>query len=155
MIASSNRPEPLAGRTEARIDAFSDLVATAISNTEARTETKRLADEQAGLRRVATLVAREAPAPEVFAKVAEEIGMLLEVENVWVDSYETDDSVRIVGSWSTAACTSMKRPRRSRCAGSNGRFESTITRPGYPRQRQWDCTPWSAARSWSTGASGV
>jgi signal transduction histidine kinase len=103
MIASSNRPEPLAGGTEARIDAFSDLVATAISNTEARTETKRLADEQAGLRRVATLVAREAPAPEVFAKVAEEIGMLLEVENVWVDSYETDDSVRIVGSWGELA----------------------------------------------------
>ena len=61
MIASSNRPEPLPAGTEARIAAFTDLVATAISNTEARTETRRLADEQAALRRVATLVAGAVP----------------------------------------------------------------------------------------------
>ena len=34
----------------------------------------RLAEEQAALRRVATLVARGAPPEEVFAAVAEEVG---------------------------------------------------------------------------------
>jgi PAS domain S-box-containing protein len=42
------------------------------------TESHRHAREQAALRRVATLVARGAPADEVFAQVAEEVGELLD-----------------------------------------------------------------------------
>jgi signal transduction histidine kinase len=38
MVASTNGPEPLPPDTESRIAAFTDLVATAISNTEARAE---------------------------------------------------------------------------------------------------------------------
>src|SRR4051794_35939686 len=68
MTASSDEPQPLAAGTESRIAGFTELVATAISNTEARLEVGRLAEEQAALRRVATLVAREAPPEEVFAK---------------------------------------------------------------------------------------
>ena len=43
---------------------------------------RRIADEQAALRRVATLVARAAPPGEVFAAVAEEVARLLEVDHV-------------------------------------------------------------------------
>src|SRR6185312_6908014 len=57
---------------------FSDLVATAIANAEARAEVERLAAEQAALRRVATLVAEEQSPAEVFAKVAEEAAKVLE-----------------------------------------------------------------------------
>ena len=57
MIASTTST-PLPADTESRIAAFTELVATAISNTEAAREVRRLADEQAALRRVATLVAR-------------------------------------------------------------------------------------------------
>jgi GAF domain-containing protein len=64
---------PLPAGTEARLEQFSDLVATAIANVEARAEVERLALEQAALRRVAELVAREAPQAEVFAQVAEEV----------------------------------------------------------------------------------
>jgi GAF domain-containing protein len=46
MIASSNDDPPLPADTEARIAAFTELVATAISNTEAHTELGRLAEEQ-------------------------------------------------------------------------------------------------------------
>jgi hypothetical protein len=51
---------PLPGDTERRLTDFAGLVATAISNTDARTGLARLADEQAAMRSVATLVARGA-----------------------------------------------------------------------------------------------
>jgi signal transduction histidine kinase len=44
---------------------------------EAATELERLAAEQAALRRVATLVAKEGPPAEVFAKVVEEVATVL------------------------------------------------------------------------------
>src|SRR3954467_15916332 len=56
--------------TETRMAEFADLVATAIANAAARTEVERLAEEQAALRRVATLVAQGASAPAVFDAVA-------------------------------------------------------------------------------------
>ena len=59
---------------------------------------ERLAEEQAGLRRVATLVARELPPAEVFASVAEEVGRLLRVEDTSVVRYEDDETATIVAS---------------------------------------------------------
>ena len=44
-----------------------------------RDELRVLADEQAALRRVATLVARETPPDEVFAAVVREVGEVLGV----------------------------------------------------------------------------
>jgi GAF domain-containing protein len=61
IIASTKGDEPLPRDTESRMAGFTELAATAISNTEAWAEAQRLADEQTSLRRVATLVAREAP----------------------------------------------------------------------------------------------
>ena len=63
--------------TEARLASFTELVATAIANTDSRIGLARLAEEQAALRRVATLVAHGVPPEEVFAAVAEEVGRLL------------------------------------------------------------------------------
>jgi GAF domain-containing protein len=63
--------------TERRLAGFTELVATAIANTESRARVDRLTEEQAALRRVATLVANEASLPEVFARVAEEASRAL------------------------------------------------------------------------------
>ena len=101
LIASSSHTEPLPTDTESRIAAFSQLVATAISNTEARAETRRLAEEQAALRRVATLVAEGVPPPEVFAAVAEEAGPLLGADSTYLVRYEWDGTATGVGSWSS------------------------------------------------------
>ena len=101
MIASSKDERPLAADTESRIAAFTELVATAISNTEARAEVGRLAEEQAALRRVATLVARESPAAEVFAAVAEEVGRLLRADDTTMFRYEHDETATVVANWST------------------------------------------------------
>ena len=46
--------------TESRLADFTELVATAIANADAREQVTRLAEEQAALRRVATLVAEGA-----------------------------------------------------------------------------------------------
>src|SRR4029079_5844903 len=55
---------PLPPDTERRLVKFTELVATAIANAESREELTRLADEQAALRRGATLGAQGAPPAE-------------------------------------------------------------------------------------------
>jgi GAF domain-containing protein len=99
LIVHSTQDQPLPAGTEAKITAFSELVATAISNSEARTEVRRLAEEQAALRRVATLVAREPAPAEVFAAVSEELGLLLSVEDNAMLRYEDDGTATVVASW--------------------------------------------------------
>ena len=60
MIAATSQSTPLPADTESRIGGFTELVAIAISNAQSRDTLTRLADEQAALRRVATLVAQGA-----------------------------------------------------------------------------------------------
>src|SRR5205085_2231422 len=55
MIAATSE-EPLPPDTEMRLGQFTELMAAAIANTEARAEAKRLTEVQSSLRRVATLV---------------------------------------------------------------------------------------------------
>src|SRR3954451_11684002 len=76
---------------------FTDLLATAVSNAQAREDLQRLADEQAALRRVATLVARDASQADVFAAIAEEVRRVLGTEEVRMVGYEGDFAV-VVGS---------------------------------------------------------
>ena len=57
-----------------------------------------LAEEQAALRRVATLVAGGAAPEGVFAAVTEEIGQLLPVDASSMGRYESDDTVTFVGN---------------------------------------------------------
>ena len=51
-------PEPLPRETETVVERFSDLVATAIANSEARAEVERLDEGRADLRRVESYVAQ-------------------------------------------------------------------------------------------------
>src|SRR5919112_3771011 len=63
-------------------------------------ELGRLAEEQAALRRVATLVARGVPPTEVFATVASEAGRLLGTDLAYLGRYERDETVTTVAGWS-------------------------------------------------------
>ena len=98
-FAASTREEPFPEHTETRLAQFTELLATAISNTEARADANRLAEEQAALRRVATLVARESSPSEVAAAVAKEVAGLLGVENMRMVRYEADATVTVVAGW--------------------------------------------------------
>ena len=62
----------------------------------------RLAEEQAALRRVATLVAQATPPEEVFAAVAEEVGQLFRVELATLCRYEPDRTAVTVTTWGPA-----------------------------------------------------
>jgi signal transduction histidine kinase len=59
-----------------------------------------LAQEQAALRRVATLVARGATPPDVFAAVVEEVGRLLPVGFADMGRYEPGGTISFVAAWS-------------------------------------------------------
>jgi signal transduction histidine kinase/ketosteroid isomerase-like protein len=98
-FAASTREEPFPEDTETRLVEFTELLATAISNTETRADASRLAEEQAALRRVATLVAHESSPSEVSAAVAKEVAGLLGVENMRMVRYESDATVTVVAEW--------------------------------------------------------
>ena len=101
MAVGSSRPEPLPADTEMRIAAFTELVGTAIANSDARTEIERLAGEQAALRRVATLVARGAVTGEVFAAVACEVAEVMHLPVAAVQRYEDDgETTTVMAAWS-------------------------------------------------------
>ena len=94
--------EPLPAGTEQRLLDFTELISTAISNAESRDALARLANEQAALRRVATLVARDAPPGDVFAAVAMEVGTLLDTDITVVGRYDGDGAATAIGSWSSS-----------------------------------------------------
>jgi signal transduction histidine kinase len=62
-------------------------------------ELARLNDEQAALRRVATLVARGNPSDEVFAAVAQEVGLVLSAEITRLLRFEADGTATITATW--------------------------------------------------------
>ncbi len=95
----SSDEQPLPPDTEARLASFTELVATAVANAESRAELARLAEQQAALRRVATLVALGTPPEEVFAAVVDEVGELLPVESASMGRYEPDGSLNFVATW--------------------------------------------------------
>jgi signal transduction histidine kinase len=89
---------PLPSNTEARLISFTELLAAAIANAESRAGLARLAEEQAALRRIATLVARDVPPEEVFAAVTEEVARLLVVQTTRMGRYESDGTVTFVAA---------------------------------------------------------
>ena len=99
IVAGSTVGQPLPADTEARLGSFTDLVATAIAGADSRGDLSRLAEEQAALRRVATLVARGVPPQELFAAVTEEVAQLLGVERAMLCRYEPDCAVAFVAGW--------------------------------------------------------
>jgi signal transduction histidine kinase len=76
-LAATRSAERFPEDAETRIAAFTELVATAISNTQAREAVAQLVDEQAALRRVATLVAQGVRPAEIFSAVSIEIDRLV------------------------------------------------------------------------------
>jgi signal transduction histidine kinase len=77
------------------------LAGRAVRQAERAERARRaLADEQAALRRVATLVARNAEPPDVFAAIACETGRLLGVDATHLGRYGPGRTVVGVGSWS-------------------------------------------------------
>ena len=94
-VGAAQTGPPLAPDAADRLADFAELVSTAIVNTEARDQVRRLLDEQAALRRVATLVARGVSPADLFAAVTEEVGGLFGSEAA-VARFEPDGSAMVV-----------------------------------------------------------
>jgi signal transduction histidine kinase/uncharacterized protein YoaH (UPF0181 family) len=101
VISTSSPDAPLPDNVEDDLGEFTELVATAIANSQAHEELTRLAEEQAALRRVATLVAAGAPPAEVFEAVSAEVAALLGADGSAVSRYEADGTVTAVSGWTT------------------------------------------------------
>jgi signal transduction histidine kinase len=139
MSADATDREPLPDHIEDRLAEFTELVATAISNTASREELARLADEQAALRRVATLVARGVPQGELFCAVTEEVGRLLGTDLAGMIRYETDATVTPVAAWAAAG---EHPPLPSRWATEEGDPATLIaTTRRAARIDDWDSVP--------------
>ena len=79
-----------------------ELVATAIANAQARLELRGYAEEQAALRRVATLVARGVPPEDVFAAVTAEVGQILGTDYSALSRYDPDGgALTVLSMWSS------------------------------------------------------
>ena len=129
MIASSKRRDAFPADTESRLQHFTDLVGTAIANASAHAQVRVLADEQAALRRVATLVARQKPQGEVFTAIAEEIGRLLAVDSVAMARYDEERFGVIVAS---AGPITEVLPTGTRAPLEGRNLAATIFRTGAP-----------------------
>jgi signal transduction histidine kinase len=82
--------------TERRLADFTDLVATAVANTQAREQLRALADEQAALHRVATLVARGARPARIFSAVSDEVGGLFGSDQASVTRFDPEEPAIVV-----------------------------------------------------------
>jgi PAS domain S-box-containing protein len=68
---------------------------------------RRLADEQAALRRVATAVAAEREPEALFSLVIEEVGRLLEAQSSNMIRYEGNGDATVIGGWSVPGVSNV------------------------------------------------
>jgi len=79
---------------------FTELVATAIANAQARHDLHRVVDEQSALRRVATAVAGAAGPEQVFDLVCQETGRLFGADTVNLVHFTPDGVNLTMAGWS-------------------------------------------------------
>ena len=91
MTVGRTGDEVLPSETEVRLEKFTELIATAVGSTESRAALRRLAEEQAALQRVATLVARGVEPAEIFAAVSREVGRMFGTDLAVVGRWDPDD----------------------------------------------------------------
>jgi GAF domain-containing protein len=128
-VGSTVPDQPLPPETEARLASFTELVATAIANAESRAGLARLAEEQAALRRIATLVARGVPPEEVFGAMADAVGRLLPVDFADLYRHEADGTITLLAVWGT---TSAAFPVGARLKLGGKNVSTVVAQTGGP-----------------------
>jgi GAF domain-containing protein len=100
MVATTSQPD-FPPDTESRMTEFVELAAMAIANAKTAQELRRLADTQAALRRLATLVARGEPPDTVFAAANTEALRHFGGNISRMLRYEPDGTATVVASQGT------------------------------------------------------
>ncbi len=153
--AAWSKERSVSPSSENRLLQFSELIATALANAEAREELRRVAEEQAALRRVATLVAKGVSPEEVFAAVAEEVGLALGSDFTGMSRYNGDGTATVLGEWTrTDVPPPMAIGERFDLSGQN--VTTLVAQTGLPaRVDNYEATSgtWAdAARVWGFGS---
>ena len=117
---------------EVLLDAARERERVADALRDSRDELARVADEQAALRRLATLIAHGAPPTEVFDAVAGEMGRLLGVMHALVVRYEPDATAVTVGNWNVRADLDATMPLGSHWTLERGTVSELVSRTGAP-----------------------
>jgi signal transduction histidine kinase len=97
-----------------------------------RDELRRVADEQAALRRVATLVARGVSPAEVFGAVAGETGRVLGAQTTVVGRFEPDSTATVAGAWDKPDTQGLALPLGSRWPAQQDVVAGSVQRTGEP-----------------------
>lgn len=114
-----------------------------------RDELRQLAEEQAALRRVATLVARRVPASELFDAVAAEVHRLLGADTTRLLRFEPDGTAIAVAG-SSEAGVEMLEGERFTLEGEN--VTATVLRTGRPaRMDTYEARPVRSPRRCANG----
>jgi signal transduction histidine kinase len=129
LAVHSKQSRPLPPDTESRIAQFTDLVGTAIANAESRGRADRLGEEQAALRRVATLVAEGASPSAVLDAVAAEMERALGADAAMLLRYEPDEEVTVIAG---RVPNPLRLPAGTRVSHEGENVTSMVRRTGRP-----------------------
>jgi PAS domain S-box-containing protein len=133
ITAGTSRAEPLPPDTESRMGQFTELMATAIANTESHARAERLADEQAALRRVATLVAEGASPTAVLDAVAGEMEALLDADQVALNRFEPGEEILVLAH---RGLDVARTPVGSRVSTQGESVTAIVRRTGRPARME-------------------
>jgi signal transduction histidine kinase len=123
---SARMPETGAGEV-GMLEATFNKMATSLEGSQA--ELRRFADDQAALRRVATLVARDVPREDLLESVAREVTGVVGSDGTGLWRYEPDGSVTVLASWSAGV---LERHEIGRQTPPPGSVTSRVLATGRP-----------------------
>jgi signal transduction histidine kinase len=138
ILVAYTRDQRLPPETEARLASFAELVATAIANAESHASLTRLTEEQAALRRVATLVAQGVPPVEIFSAVSDEAARLFSARAAVLRFSRDGPAVVFVG-----VSKNLDLPAGTRWEFQPGMASTQVYRTG--RSARVDAVDWPSA----------
>ena len=131
---------------------FTGFVRDVTDRRRADEALRALADEQAALRRVATLVASEGDPRQVFSAVTEEVGRLLGAQSADMVRYEGGEEASVVGAWSAHGAPAV--PVGGTISLDGDTASAVVRRTGRPvRIDAYDGVPGTLAERCARSAS--
>jgi len=144
-------PESGPGEVGTLERSFNKMAGSLQANSD---ELRRIVEEQMALRRVATLVARGGPPPEIFGAVAAETGRALAADCTAVARFEADGTATVVGSWARSGGLESAPPLGARWLLDPGGGMEQMWRTGRPA-RVPDYESIGGPASWRTRQLGI